>query len=109
MVRYWLKIDRGRGEVCMKNPGLDETLIVETTPRVLTEVWMGHRDFASVIRARELTIEGPSALSRALPTWFQLNVFVELETGDEPRSAAGGQRKAARGKRDKPDRRTQSP
>jgi hypothetical protein len=78
-VRYWLKIDKGRGEVCVKNPGLDESLVVETTARTLIEVWMGHRTFSAVIRAGDVTVEGPRELARAFPTWFRLNVFTELD------------------------------
>jgi DNA-binding HxlR family transcriptional regulator len=78
-LRYWLKIDHGRGELCMKHPGLTETLVVQTTPRVLIEIWMGHRNFRAVIGTGELSIEGPPALARGLPKWFRLNVFVELD------------------------------
>lgn len=77
--RYWLKIEDGEGDVCLKNPGLEESLVVHTDRRTLTEVWMGHRDFATAIRAREIVIEGDGTLARALPTWFKLNLFVELE------------------------------
>jgi hypothetical protein len=45
----------------------------------LIEVWMGHRDFAATIEAGEITIEGDVALARAMPTWFRLNTFVEME------------------------------
>jgi DNA-binding HxlR family transcriptional regulator len=83
-VRYWLKIDRGRGEVCVKNPGLDESLVVHTTPRTLIEVWMGHREFGAAIRAGDLTVEGPRELARSLPKWFRLNVFTELDRGATP-------------------------
>jgi DNA-binding HxlR family transcriptional regulator len=79
VLRYWLKIDHGRGEVCTKHPGLDENLIVSTTLRVLIEVWMGHRDFATAIHGGEISIEGAAALARAMPTWFRLNTFVEME------------------------------
>lgn len=78
-LRYWLKIDHGRGEVCMKNPGLEETLVLETSQRVLIEIWMGHRDFAKAIRAGDVKVQGPAPLVRALPSWFRLNVFVERE------------------------------
>ncbi len=77
--RYWLKIEGERGEVCVKHPGVEETLVVSTTLRVLTEVWMGDRSFSAVLRSRELTVEGPAALTRAFPGWFRLNVFVQLE------------------------------
>jgi len=87
-VRYWLKVDRGRGEVCVKNPGLDESLVVETTPRTLIEVWMGHRTFSAAIRAGDVTVEGPRELARAFPTWFRLNVFTELDREKPARSNA---------------------
>ena len=77
--RYWLKIDGERGEVCVKHPGIEETLVVSTTLRALTEVWMGGRSFAAVLRSGDLSIEGPTGLARAFPTWFRLNVFVQLE------------------------------
>jgi DNA-binding HxlR family transcriptional regulator len=77
--RYWLKIDHGLGEVCTKNPGLEETLVIETSQRTLIEIWMGHRDFAKAIRSGEVRVRGPAPLARALPSWFRLNVFVERE------------------------------
>ncbi|HKY35418.1 MAG TPA: helix-turn-helix domain-containing protein [Polyangiaceae bacterium] len=79
VLRYWLKIDHGRGEVCTKHPGLDENLIVSTTLRVLIEVWMGQRNFAAAIQSGEVSVEGAAALARAMPTWFRLNTFVEME------------------------------
>lgn len=79
VLRYWLKIDHGRGEVCTKNPGLEETLVVETTRRVMIEIWMGHRDFAAAIRGGDVQVVGPTRLARALPKWFRLNTFVEME------------------------------
>lgn len=87
-LRYWLKIDQGRGELCMKHPGVPETLVVQTTPRVLIEVWMGHQDFRTVVGSGQLTIEGPTALARGLPTWFRLNVFVELDRSSRPSAGA---------------------
>jgi DNA-binding HxlR family transcriptional regulator len=87
-VRYWLKVDHGRGEVCVKNPGLDESLVVETTPRTLIEVWMGHRAFSAAIRAGDVTVEGPRELARAFPKWFRLNVFTELDREKPARANA---------------------
>jgi DNA-binding HxlR family transcriptional regulator len=85
--RYWLKIEGAEGEVCVKHPGIEEALVVSTTLRALTEVWMGHRTFAAVQRAGELSIEGPAGLARAFPTWFRLNVFVQLDEEKRTRAA----------------------
>lgn len=89
-LRYWLKIERGRGELCMKHPGIDESVVVHTTPRTLIEVWMGHRAFAEALRSGDVSIEGPRELARALPSWFRLNVFVQLDAENPPRRARRG-------------------
>jgi DNA-binding HxlR family transcriptional regulator len=77
--RYWLKIESGRGEVCTKDPGIEETLVVTTTRRPLIDIWMGHRDFGSAIQGGDVQVEGPRDLVTAMPGWFRLNTFVELE------------------------------
>lgn len=93
-LRYWLKLEQGRGEICMKNPGLEESLVVDTTPRTLIEIWMGHRRFADALRAGDLKVEGPRDLARAFPSWFHLNVFVDLAPVKPP-SQAGRRRATA--------------
>jgi DNA-binding HxlR family transcriptional regulator len=85
---YWLKIDGSAAEVCFKHPGIEESLVVRTACRTLTEIWMGHRDFRAAIRSRDVVIEGPPKLARALPTWFRLNVFIELERARRPPAPA---------------------
>lgn len=77
--RYWLKIEGGRGEVCAKDPGLEETLVVTTTRRTMIDVWMGYRDFGGAIRSGEVKVEGARELVEAMPSWFRLNTFVDLE------------------------------
>lgn len=79
VLRYWLKIDHGRGDVCITNPGLEENLIVATSQRTLIEIWMGERDFAQTIASGEVVVQGKAELARALPSWFRLNTFVEME------------------------------
>jgi hypothetical protein len=73
--------------VCLKHPGVDESLVVRTACRTLTEIWMGHIDFRTAVRKHDLVIEGPPKLARALPSWFRLNVFVEIERARPPSSA----------------------
>jgi DNA-binding HxlR family transcriptional regulator len=77
--RFWLKIDHGEADVCRSNPGFDESLVVSTDLRVLTEVWMGHRSFRRAIRERTIRVEGAGRLAKELPDWFRLNTFAELD------------------------------
>lgn len=84
--RYWLRLESGEAEVCMKNPGFDEDLIVVTDVRTMTEVWMGHRSYADAQRSRAIKLEGHAALQRDFPSWLQLSAFAEIEVVPSPRS-----------------------
>jgi hypothetical protein len=76
--RYWLKIQDGVGELCLNNPGQEETLVVRTSARAFTEVWLGHRDFRQAIADGTISVDGPRSLVSAFPSWFLLNAFVQL-------------------------------
>lgn len=77
--RFWLKIRDGEGDLCLRHPGHEETLLIRTDVRTMTEVWMGHRAFAGAIRRGAIQVRGPRKLARQVPRWFKLNTFVELE------------------------------
>lgn len=77
--RYWLKIQERVGELCLKNPGMEEALVVQTDARTLTEVWLGHRDFGTAIAKGDIAVDGPREIASSFPSWFLLNEFVELE------------------------------
>jgi DNA-binding HxlR family transcriptional regulator len=77
--RYWLKIQDGVGELCLTNPGLEETLVVRTSARAFAEVWLGHRDFRQAIAEGSIRVDGPRRLVAGFPSWFLLNTFVRLE------------------------------
>lgn len=98
--RYWLRLENGDAEVCMRNPGFDEDLVIVTDVRTMTEVWMGHRAFADARRARSITLAGHAALQRDFPAWLQLSAFAAIAT-ELPRavSSAKVSRPAQRARR----------
>jgi DNA-binding HxlR family transcriptional regulator len=76
--RFWLVCTDGDVEVCLQEPGFDEDLTVDTTVRVLAEVWRGLRPIGPEIRAGRLALVGPSALRRAFSRWLLLSVYARV-------------------------------
>ena len=77
--RYWMLVDRPESEVCVKNPGLDEDLVVTTDCVTLTDVHRGRVAFDAAISSGRMRIEGPPALARALPSWGGLSYYAGVQ------------------------------
>ena len=56
--------------VCLKPPGFDSDLILRSDVSVLYRVWVGHVDYDTAVGRGQIVVDGPPALSRALPRWF---------------------------------------
>ena len=76
---FWLVRRRDEVDVCLKPPGLESALIVQTTVRTLAEVWRGLRPIEAEIAAGRIGLEGPRDLCRAFPRWLLLSVYAPVE------------------------------
>jgi DNA-binding HxlR family transcriptional regulator len=77
--RYWLRVERPEVELCLTNPGFEVALTVETTLRVMVDVWMGDRKAQEAVRAGAIELQGPSRLTRTFPSWLMLSPFAKIE------------------------------
>jgi len=77
--RWWLVIEDGDVDVCMKDPGHEVDLQIVTTVKTLTAVWMGDIGFGQAIRARQLKLSGPAGLKRDISTWLGTNYFADVK------------------------------
>jgi DNA-binding HxlR family transcriptional regulator len=78
--RYWLFFEReDEVELCLRPPGHDVDLTVETDIRTLVDVWMGHVALKAAVRDGSLVLTGPRSLVRGFPGWFALSVFASDE------------------------------
>jgi DNA-binding HxlR family transcriptional regulator len=80
--RYWLVFEEGHVDMCYKHPGFDVDLCVETTLRMLTQVWLGHVGIDRAIREERLRLEGSRRDVSAFRSWFALSLFAPA--GSEP-------------------------
>jgi DNA-binding HxlR family transcriptional regulator len=65
--------------LCTRNPGFPEPLCVRCRLPALAAWWRGDVSFAEA-RRMGLALEGPKALARAFPGWFDRYLFAEIES-----------------------------
>jgi DNA-binding HxlR family transcriptional regulator len=64
----------GEASLCTQNPGFPEPLIVRSRLHALVSWWRGDATFTEAQR-KGLEVEGPKALVRAFPGWFDRYQF----------------------------------
>lgn len=74
---WWLVVDNGVADLCRDDPGRDLTLIVHSTVRALTEVWMGDRTPRDVLQTKEIRIEGADEHAEKLWQWLGSSSFAD--------------------------------
>jgi DNA-binding HxlR family transcriptional regulator len=78
--RWWLVIDDGDVDVCMKDPGHEVDLKVTTDVRTLTGVWMGDIALGQALRDQRIRLAGPTQLKRDISTWLGKNYFADVKS-----------------------------
>ena len=74
---WWLVVENGVADLCRDDPGRELTLIVDTTVRALTEVWMGHCTPQEAVKSGELCVEGDERDAKNLWRWLGGSAFAE--------------------------------
>jgi DNA-binding HxlR family transcriptional regulator len=77
--RWWLVVDKGDVDVCMKDPGYEVDLHVFTTVKTLTGIWLGEITTARAVRSKSLKMTGPAPLKRDIPRWLGTNYFADVK------------------------------
>lgn len=72
---WWLVIEEGDVDVCMKDPGHEVDMQVTTDVRTLTGIWMGDIRLKDAQRTKKLLVAGPAKLCRDMPKWLGSNYF----------------------------------
>jgi len=76
--RWWLVVQNGEVDVCMKDPGHEVDLKVLTDVRTLTGVWMGDIGLGQALRDRRIRLAGDDRLRRDISTWLGANYFADI-------------------------------
>jgi len=77
--RWWLIVEDGEVDVCMKDPGQEVDLQVTTTVRSLTAVWMGDMGLGQAVRNKLIKVSGPAKLKSDISVWLGTNYFAAVK------------------------------
>ncbi len=73
--RFWLVIDRGEVDVCVKNPGHEVDLSLVTGIRTLVATYLGEVEAADAVRSGAIVLRGSRDLQRTFPAWCARSPF----------------------------------
>jgi len=69
---WWLVLDHGQIDVCLKRPGFPEDVVVRADLQSFIRVWMRKDQHAAALRQGSIAYEGPPALVKQLPEWLRI-------------------------------------
>lgn len=76
--RWWLVVEKGEVDVCMKDPGYEIDFHVGTDVEALTRIWLGSISYSKAIRNKQLRMVGASQLKRDISKWLGTNYFSDV-------------------------------
>jgi DNA-binding HxlR family transcriptional regulator len=76
---YWLVVESGNVDLCYADPGFEIDLLVTSSLKTMTAIWMGLSRLDTEIRAGHVQLDGDPGIARAMQTWLKLSVFAPTE------------------------------
>jgi DNA-binding HxlR family transcriptional regulator len=80
---YWLIVDHGEADLCIKYPGFDVDLAFITTSKVMADIWMGYSTMKREMRNKKLTLSGVRSLKSSCDDWLNYSVFSNPQALEE--------------------------
>jgi DNA-binding HxlR family transcriptional regulator len=72
---WWLVVDGGAADLCNFDPGHELDLLVKSSLRSMTAIWMGLTTIKKESESGDLEIEGDPSLARSMQQWLGLSSF----------------------------------
>ena len=76
---WWLVIADGEVDICLKDPGHEVTLYIQSTLKTMTRIWMGDLSVSKAKRDKLLNIKGNMAIKNSMSSWIGCSAFAEIE------------------------------
>lgn len=88
---WWLLVQGGEVEVCIKPPGREVNVFFAATVRTMADLWMGDRTYHDAVLGGDLVVEGEPVLTRHIGRWLRPSVFAGAKRSPVRSAAATGQ------------------
>ena len=76
---YWLVVEADTVDLCSFDPGYEVDLLVTSSLKTMTSIWMGLTPLTTEIKAGRVQLDGDPAVGRAMQAWLKLSVFAPAE------------------------------
>ena len=73
--RFWLVFKDGETDLCLRNPGFEEELIIAAHVKTMTRIWLGHTPLNQAIRSGDLKLDGTRQHVDIFRQWFRISRF----------------------------------
>ena len=74
---YWLMFERGEIDVCVKHPGFDIDIYVNSPMRTIARIWLGHEPMDAALKRDEMQLDGSPKDIKMFKSSLELSVFAE--------------------------------
>ncbi len=75
---WWLVITDDGVDICLKDPGYDVDLYVQTRLETMTRIWMGDISVSKARREKLLNVSGNSEFKNSMPSWLGYSQLVGI-------------------------------
>jgi DNA-binding HxlR family transcriptional regulator len=72
---WWLVITDDGVDICLKDPGYDVDLLVQTRLKTMTQIWTGDMTVSKARRDKLLNLSGNTRLKNSMPEWIGCSVL----------------------------------
>jgi DNA-binding HxlR family transcriptional regulator len=72
---WWMVIDKGEVDLCGFDPGYEIDLLVRSSLRTMTAIWMGIAPIPQELASGRLELEGERPIAGAIQQWLSLSGF----------------------------------
>lgn len=76
---WWLVVESGAVDLCNFDPGFEVDLLVTSSLKTMTAIWMGLTRLDAELRTGQVQLDGDPAIARAMQVWLKLSVFAPTE------------------------------
>jgi len=67
---WWLVVTGDDVDICLKDPGHEVNLFIQSTLKTMTQIWVGDLSVNKAKRDKLLHLSGDTALKNSMPTWI---------------------------------------
>lgn len=80
---WWLVADNGEIDLCMNDHGYEIDIIIKSSLRAMTRVWVCEQTFNDAVSQGEIKVMGDPALTGKLESWLRASALSRLGALDE--------------------------